>query len=396
MAATGALAGYPQWTSRRSWLLTGTAVLSLVVPALALSWLGLVGVWGVLMVLMVVFIAVAGDGLTGRFWGALIDERNKMSLARFQMVVWTVLLLSAFLAAGVRNIAVAAAAGTVSADAILRSLNIAIPQELWAALGISVTSLVGSPLILATKKNKEADPKEFAQTAAALRSQEGIADPDHDGQVLTKDSPQDARFVDLFKGEETGNAAFLDLAKVQMFYLTLILAFVYAVALGTMFRMIDAGTSIGSFPALNPSLIALLTLSHAGYLANKAIPHSQTSGDASGDVGEPATVLNLTPSSGQPVFDGANDPGKALKVAILGTAFGTEKGQILFDGKPLDVPVLDGGAGWTPTRITFAFPKQRPDGTNWTPGQTVQIGLNVGGQPSTNALPFTITAQGPV
>ena len=92
------------------------------------------------------------------------------------------------------------------------------------------------------------------------------------GQVIVNTSLGAARWSDMFKGEETGNAAHLDLGKVQMFYFTLILVLAYAVALGCAF----AGEErIHAFPALDPSMVALLGISHAGYLVHKAVPHSQ-------------------------------------------------------------------------------------------------------------------------
>jgi hypothetical protein len=45
---------------------------------------------------------------------------------------------------------------------------------------------------------------------------------------------------------------------------------------------------------------------------------------------------------------------------------------------------------WKDARITFTLPAQRHDGTPWTPGQRITIGVIVGGQESINALPFTI------
>ena len=57
-----------------------------------------------------------------------------------------------------------------------------------------------------------------------------------------------------------------------MFYFTLILVLAYAVALGTTFA--GEAEKIAEFPALGPGMVALLGISHAGYLVHKAIPHS--------------------------------------------------------------------------------------------------------------------------
>ncbi|MCK4458699.1 MAG: hypothetical protein KAU52_03125, partial [Methanosarcinales archaeon] len=92
------------------------------------------------------------------------------------------------------------------------------------------------------------------------------------GQVIVNEKPEDARVSNMFKGEETGNATQLDLGKVQMFYFTLILALTYAVALGDVLTGVE---KITEFPVLSSSMVALMLISHAGYLTNKAIPHSQ-------------------------------------------------------------------------------------------------------------------------
>ena len=50
------------------------------------------------------FAVVAGHGVTGLWLGLLIDTRNKASLSRLQMTLWTILILSGFLAAVITNI----------------------------------------------------------------------------------------------------------------------------------------------------------------------------------------------------------------------------------------------------------------------------------------------------
>jgi hypothetical protein len=91
--------------------------------------------------------------------------------------------------------------------------------------------------------------------------------------IVTNKRSADANFDDLFRGEETGNAAVLDLAKIQMFYFTLILVLSYAVSLGAM--LISAEAKISAFPAFDAGMVALLGISNAGYLTDKAVPHSQ-------------------------------------------------------------------------------------------------------------------------
>jgi hypothetical protein len=94
------------------------------------------------------------------------------------------------------------------------------------------------------------------------------------GQLMINRRLEAAQWTDMFRGEEIGNAAHLDLGKIQLFYFTIVLVLAYAVALGTAFASSDV--RIGQLPAMDSSMVALLGISHAGYLTHKAIPHSET------------------------------------------------------------------------------------------------------------------------
>jgi hypothetical protein len=62
-----------------------------------------------------------------------------------------------------------------------------------------------------------------------------------------------------------------------MLLFTLVLVFAYAVMMAHGFTKV-AGTpdpdAILSLPRLSEGMVALLGISHAGYLTNKAVPHS--------------------------------------------------------------------------------------------------------------------------
>src|SRR5262245_8399562 len=57
---------------------------------------GIRWVWCGQMVLLAAFVLVAGNGITGYWRGAFIDSTNRISLSRFQMIAWTILLVSAY------------------------------------------------------------------------------------------------------------------------------------------------------------------------------------------------------------------------------------------------------------------------------------------------------------
>lgn len=222
-------------------------------------------IWIIYLVLFVAFAAIAGHVINGVWRGVLIDSSNKISLSRLQMLMWTVLLLSGFLVAVLINI-------RWTSD----PLNIALNEQLWALMGISTASLVGSPLLKNSKKAEKPNNEAMAKTKEVLADQ-GV-DTSHvkaEGKILVNEKPEYASWTDIFNGEETGNGANLDLAKIQMFFFTLVTWSVYALALGAYLRKgAHDHMGISQFPPVDGSMVALLGISHAGYLANKAVPHT--------------------------------------------------------------------------------------------------------------------------
>jgi xanthosine utilization system XapX-like protein len=264
----------------------------------------------------------------GQWLGLLIDNRNKISLSRLQLVAWTVMILSAVFVALVINSRVTLPSTkseisvfftgavrkpgatrlpvhTTLGDALLgndnvqgqatddsdlntmgqtfpmssaltnsdevsvpskaeggdpvwnvRNGNIDIPQEIWALLGLSTTSLVGATLL---KGNKDRED-----------------DTSHVQTIHKNESPDQASFADLVMGEETTNYTKLDMAKIQMLYFTVALVLGYGVALGSMFANSSVNNPVTALPAMAPGVLAILGISHAGYLTNKAIPKGGT------------------------------------------------------------------------------------------------------------------------
>lgn len=230
----------------------------------------------ILLLLLAAFIVI-GLGITGRVSGAWIDERNKMTLSRLQLIVWTVLVLGGWLTLVLRNLA------TGANDPIA----VAIPEQLWLLLGISTASLLGSPLILAGKRNQRVSTVEANETVQQLEgtsvtleaagpTSRQLVDSDTKqlravGAVEVRPRPEDASWADLFRGDETGNAAYVDVGKVQLFIFTAVLVLAYAISLFALFAGRDA---VAALPALPESMLALLGISHAGYLTTKAVSHS--------------------------------------------------------------------------------------------------------------------------
>jgi len=246
----------PQWFG---WPATAVPVARLVAAAVIV--LGVSAILG-----------LVGKGITGLGQGILVDSRNFFSLSRLQMIMWTVLVLSAWLAIVFSNYALGYGRNDNSA------INVGIPVEIWGAMGISIASLLGSPLLLSAKRSKPADESDTGDTLQAL-DPNATGDVGHSGQVLNRACPDGASIADLFRGDETSNGDHVDLGKVQMFLFTLVLLVGYAVSISM--KILGTAGPIDALPSISPSFIALMALSHAGYLGNKAIPRGQTPQGAS-------------------------------------------------------------------------------------------------------------------
>jgi hypothetical protein len=207
---------------------------------------------------------VLGLTLVGRAAGVLIDSQNRMSLSRLQTVIWTVIVLSAFGAAALSNMS----GDWRKPGYSPKPLDIAVPRELWIIMGISIASLVGTPLILGTKQGTGADGRQLEQTIRQLDDPCAV----NDGQLLKKKCPECAGWQDLFQGQEVGNASDLDLSKVQMLFFTFILVVAYVVAIFSHFA--EPGP-ITRLPVLSEGAVALLAISHAGHLLGQGAPNSQ-------------------------------------------------------------------------------------------------------------------------
>ncbi|QGG57106.1 hypothetical protein [Paenibacillus sp. B01] len=219
--------------------------------------------WAGHALLLALLCGLVSKRLTGRYRGLLVNERNVMSLSRFQTVVWTVLLLSAYYTAASLR-----AYGLADPTA---ALQIDMDWQLWALMGISVTSLVAAPVIHAQKQDKQPDP-----AAAAKLDPEQVAAGD--GILLAKPRFQDAAWNDLFQGEELKTAGYVDLAKLQLFFFTLVGAAAYSALLLQLFGTVPA-EELGQLPTLGQGFLAVLGISHAGYLASKTVDRTQTADD---------------------------------------------------------------------------------------------------------------------
>lgn len=189
-------------------------------------------------------------------FGILIDDkRNRMSLAKFQLAVWTIVVFSAFSVL----------------MWVKHSVNIYLSAEVWGLLGISVSSMAGAAIIKGTKMD--------TQPAPTPPPPGGVAVPMNLPHGVLAVAPRPS-FSDLFKGDELENQDFVDLSKVQMFFLTFIAVIGYINAM-YYYDVINGERTPppgydAYFPELSSALLTILAISHAGYLTVKAAPHTRT------------------------------------------------------------------------------------------------------------------------
>lgn len=107
----------------------GIGLIGLLAPKFSV-----LGAWLGILVLLTALTVVAGHGVTGLSLGCLIDAHNRISLARLQAILWTLIVISAFLAGALANIS----ANSVNSGSIADPLSIGVPEELWILMGISL------------------------------------------------------------------------------------------------------------------------------------------------------------------------------------------------------------------------------------------------------------------
>src|SRR6266496_4506402 len=222
--------------------------------------------WLLVAASMLLFLLFLGRWISGRALGIFVNERNLMSLSRFQMVCWTVLLLSAFFVIAVERLHV------LKSNPAALPLNIVMDWRIWALMGISATSLVGSPLLLNSKGTQVPDEKTIDKAAKALNEPAAAIQNNSQGKLYSNPANTDAAITDMFQGDEVGDTAYVDVSKVQMFYFTVIAIMAYAYALYWAMSNVYAQERF-TMPSPSDALVALLGISHAAYLTSKATQH---------------------------------------------------------------------------------------------------------------------------
>jgi hypothetical protein len=170
--------------------------------------------------------------------GILVDSRNRYSLTRLQIVLWTILVLSLLAAVFLtRHFA------GVSYGEEHNSMSIVLPGELLTLMGIAVGSTALSTVI---KLNKDQTRKEKIRT-----------------------NPDRPNWMDLITVEE-GAKAYIDPGKFQNLWITVLAVGAYC-AMSAQHVANTPPSTVNQFtlPGVDGTLLNLLLISHAGYIALK-------------------------------------------------------------------------------------------------------------------------------
>ncbi len=220
----------------------------------------------VLLLAILVLFGAVGYNFTGSVWGILINSYNRVSLSFSQTAFWTVLIISGYGCASLINLGIASARGL---DGSVADIFPAIDPTLFALMGITVSVPFVSTLI------RQARPviKSVEKVEVTKQLSFDLAKGDR-RNALTK-----ASVFDLFVSENAGSEDRIDLTRVQNVLFTVLLLIAYFSALismlSTVYPEMIVATSAenpGIFkglPAPGGSFLALIALSHAGYIMGK-------------------------------------------------------------------------------------------------------------------------------
>ena len=201
---------------------------------------------------------LAGYIVNHRPDGILIDELNRISLTRAQWVAWLIVLLGGFFTEATWNVAVGWL--NTAGDSFP-----AMQPELWALLGIVGGSAVVGGVIANGKLNAQNAPVPPANPAVGTPTNKGLLDANVDAS--------EASWADLYLGDEVATRDVVDVSRLQKLIVTVLLVMTYVQLL---WNALGSNARFDTMPKVGASFLWLLGISHAAYLAYKAVPKTST------------------------------------------------------------------------------------------------------------------------
>jgi hypothetical protein len=191
--------------------------------------------WVISAIVLILSAGWVGYSAKKNMLGILLDSRGRFSLSQFQVVLWTILIFSLL-------------SGTFIArllNGVDDPFNITIPDQLLVVMGISIGSTAAATAIKAAK--------------------------DLDPNVTIKDAnntnPQLSQVYMVEEGKGPDNT--VDIAKFQHLWLILIVAGAYMLTAIAVISRLTTPADFNMLPGFDNTMVTLLAISHAGYLAGK-------------------------------------------------------------------------------------------------------------------------------
>ena len=201
---------------------------------------------------------LAPDRAKPAWWplGILIDNRGRMSLNRFQVVLWSLVVIS--LISGVffgRLI-----------EGVGDPLGFTIPERVLGLLGISLGAGVTVGAAKASKSIKA------AKNPPPLPPPEGKATSQLATHEATGNEPNFWQVFMLEEGTMADEA--IDVTKFQSFGITVVLVVAYVAMAIKAIADAKLAVSVTSLPNISGTFLVLLGISYAGYLGGKLPPQT--------------------------------------------------------------------------------------------------------------------------
>ncbi len=245
----------------------------------------------VIVIGIAAMVIALGLGTKQRVAGVWIDTRNRVSLARAQVTLWSIVALAGYAALMMFNVGMSSILN-VPGDFSIYNAFPSIPASVAAALGIAVGSPMLSALILPTKDKDQ--PDLVVRGADSDLSKRGVPFFGTASDGLDKrDSPAQASIADIFMGEEKADADTVDVSRLQNVVITvtlvlgffsLLIAMTSAITPDAIMKATKLAPIFTSLPNPGATFASLLLVSHATYLVAKA-HDSQSPRPASGGDG---------------------------------------------------------------------------------------------------------------
>lgn len=236
-----------------------------------------VWIWLWMGLLLLTHAAALGLSKDRGLLGVLVDETNRVSLARFQAAIWGAILVTGLAAAVAINLGrdcqVRPEGTTPAAGACNESaLAIEIPSQLLVLAGISAATFGAS--VIVDGQHAQRESRRGRRDGSGRRIDDiatRMADNGYRpvGIIAAKTLPEKATLGDLVRGDLETTYQSLDLSRIQFMVLSIVLGGAYAVLFA---QGLDAHlTRAVGFPPLEESLDVLLGISGAVYVGSKAV-----------------------------------------------------------------------------------------------------------------------------